>query len=137
MRKLWIVAIISVIAVLSGCSDGNEDANETESTEEQQAEETTAITFRNIDVKVDGLQYKLIGEAQSNEDVFYYTLEHGDAVLEEEEEMKLEDRRWTSFEITGELPGDLVDSEDAPVIVLYAKTEDGERVNPNYVPIDL
>lgn len=136
MKKIFTICFVLIMIILAGCaSEGEENSNV--ANENEQAEEEVAVTFRNLDMKVDGYTYKLTGEVQTTTDVFY-TVEQGETILQEEEQLELEGSYgWTSFEMKGELPESVGESEEPPVVVLYGKSETEEQINPNYIPIDL
>lgn len=137
MKKLLTVTLFMMLAVLTACGSSAEENEDAENNGQQQSEETVSVIFRHIDLKVEDHEYVLTGEVQSMTEV-YYTIEQEGEVLQEEERLELEDStEWTSFEISGELPESVDQSKEPPVIVLYGKNEQGEQINPNYIPIDL
>jgi len=135
MRYLLMVA---AAVVLVGCSGEDNEASEVDETAEQNVQESnTSVNFRNLDMTVEDDNFHLVGEVTTSENIFYYTIEQGDEVLQEETAVELEQGEWIDFEIDGSLPEDADDHSEPPIILLYGKDGNGETVNPNYVPIDL
>jgi len=138
MRFLVTAMIIAII--LTGCGNGDSENSEpTEQKQEQTTETNIAVSFRNIDLTVEDYKYQLTGQAQITDNVFYYTVEQGKNLLKEETEIKLDEavHGWSDFEIIGELPETVDGHSEPPIISLYGKDENGGKVNPNYIPIDI
>lgn len=138
MKKLYILFIVFIVSILGACG-GDSDQPEADGIEtNQQAEENAEVALNNIDVQTEGLSYDVTGDVQAKENVIYYVLEHEGDVIEEETEINIEETEgWGNFEISGELPEAVTDSEEPPTLILYGKNEEGEQVNSNFIPIDL
>lgn len=104
---------------------------------QKQSEEETFVVFRNLDIQTEKNSFVLTGEVNAMENVFYYSIEQGEETLVEEQPFEVDDSEWAAFEITEELPEQVLEGEDPPIINMYGKTTDNEIVNPNYIPIDV
>lgn len=135
----YFLIIVSFLFVI-GCSSNDESTTETEPEEikEQTVESNIAISFSEVDVRIEDKEVQVDGSARTDEDTFYYTIEQGDTVIVEETEVSLEDAEgdWKPFEFSDTFENYDEEDEEGPVIRLYLKDGD-EIVNPNYVPIDL
>src|SRR5699024_124907 len=101
-------------------------------------EETPAVNFRNLDMAVEDIIFMLTGEVKTNEQTLFYIVMQGEEKLIGEQAIEIaSDGEWTNIEIAEELPGEVRDGEDAPILTLYGKSTDGQQVNPNHIPIDI
>ncbi|MFC3040639.1 hypothetical protein ACFOGI_10310 [Virgibacillus xinjiangensis] len=134
-----ILILFAAVAFLVGCSGGDE----TEGTENQAAEQESspAVSLRNIDVLTTGGEIQLTAEAKTTEDEIYYKMEQGETLLVEETGFSPEEseQEWGEFQLNIEMPEELdpSDEAEAPIITIFAKDQQGELVNPNYIPVDM
>lgn len=134
MRFLFMI-IVAIMLV--GCSSGdNETPEVNEPNEQADTKSSISVNFRNIEVTMEDFQFHMLGEVNASEDSFYYIIEQGEEVLQEEKKIELDQEGWNDFEIDGELPENVVEQSEPPIILLYGKDKNGELVNPNYIPID-
>ncbi|WP_067730698.1 hypothetical protein [Oceanobacillus damuensis] len=136
MRYILVLAALLLVAACG--NDENNDRNATDS--DNALTENSAVMFQNIDVKVEGTEFLLTGEASSATGEIFYVIDQGDDVLMGEKSISLEGAEpgeWAAFEINETLPVAVEGTEDPPIITLYGKDENNEMVNPNYIPIDL
>ncbi|WP_156288843.1 hypothetical protein [Oceanobacillus salinisoli] len=128
--KYIILLLMSMILV--GCN--NEEAANGESNE---TEETSAsIEIRNVDVQVEELQVILMAEAKTSSNEIFYRLEQGEELLQEERQMSFNgEKEWNAFELEVTLPEEVSAEENPPIIVIYGKNENGDMINPNYIPV--
>jgi len=130
MRK----ALIIILALLFLAACGNDKANNNGENDSNQE----TISFRNIDIVLEGDDVLISGEMNSWDGNFYYHVLSGEKqIIEEEKVEKNQIHFWANFEIS--LSKEELQSltEDVPHIVLYGKDDSGEDIDPNYVPIDL
>ncbi|MFD2042710.1 hypothetical protein ACFSTA_00140 [Ornithinibacillus salinisoli] len=130
--KKFILILIAV--TLFGCSE-KADPDQAGNTSEDQAR----VKFQQMDVTVEDNVATLKGEANTVNQEFYYSVHIGESQIGEEEKVTLENgaNDWRDFTIQVELTDDMIKDEEIPVLHLYGKRENGEKVNPNYIPIDL
>src|SRR5690625_6411616 len=83
----YFLIIVSFLFVI-GCSSNDESTTETEpeETKEQTVESNIAISFSEVDVRIEDKEVQVDGSARTDEDTFYYTIEQGDTVIVEETE---------------------------------------------------
>lgn len=133
MRKILIL-LIGLGLLLAGC--GNTEDGETEQSGGDHTDQQ--LQLRNIDVKVEELDVQLDAEVNTLSDKIFYRVEQGDTVLQEESSIELtEDKEWKAFKIETTLAENVKEKEDAPIIVIYGKSENEEEINPNYIPVDI
>ena len=134
----YIVTILAAI-LLMGCGSDQEPDHQDEQTETGETEERASVSFKDIDVKVEGDHMYLTGDAKTSEDEIFYELTQGEDVLKEETSINLEEGHlnWSSFEIKTKLPKDVAANEETPIVMLYVKGNNDKVVNPNYVPVDV
>ncbi|MFC2949944.1 hypothetical protein [Virgibacillus sediminis] len=130
----YILIILAAAAVLAGCS-GTVDDKENETAEQG----NTAVSLRNIDVITTGNEIQLTAEASTAQEELFYKLEQGEETLIEESSFTPGEGEgeWRKFQLNIGMPDELDSSGKAPIITIYAKDEQGEPVNPNYIPVDM
>ncbi len=107
MRKWAFIAFAAI--VLTACSNADESVEEKETdnaqNQNEQAEDTTTVTFRKMDVTVEEDTIQLSGEAQTDANNIYFTFKQGDNVLVDDNQIELEknEQGWASFSIGLEL----------------------------------
>jgi len=129
-----------MIRLLAACADeGGQDAGNGDGAAGGEEEaESAVLVLNSVEVQTEGPAYEVTGEARAADNVFYYVVEHEENVIEEETEIHLEETvGWGTFEISGELPDSVTESEEPPTLTLYGKNEEGEEINSNFIPIDL
>lgn len=135
MRYIFIVASLFLII---GCSNTNEPEEIPDDTTNAVEKSDVSVSFSEIEVIVENKTLYVTGDARTELNSFYYTVEQGSESIIEETEVELEEKtgEWRAFEIKTGLAGIDPDDDEVPIIKLYIK--DGDRtINPNYVPIDL
>src|SRR5699024_2313862 len=138
----YLILIASAF-ILIGCSNDSGKQTETPDTgEEKEMTETkdqVAVSFRNVDIKIEDEQALIKGEAKSTNDTFYYQIQQGDTVLVEETEVTLDETHlgWGEFDMELDVTDEMDEHEESPIVVLYVKGNDDTMVNPNYFPIDM
>ncbi|RKQ32608.1 hypothetical protein [Oceanobacillus halophilus] len=125
MKKLLVVLLVSVL--LAGCN--SEQAN--------QPDNGVSLEIRNVDVLVDNDRTALTAEVKASAKKIFYRIEQGESDLLKEQQIDLESAEWAKIEIEEKLPDESLDKEDPPIIVIYGKDNNGQTVNPNYIPIDI
>lgn len=132
--KVRYLLAIMFLFLLAACGEEAAPAERNGDTQQE-----VSVSFRNLDIQVEDTSFVLTGEVNAKENIFYYAVKQGknELISEESIEVAKEGASWTGFEITGQLPEEAVESKDAPIIMLYGKTADGEEINPNYIPIDI
>ncbi|APC47487.1 hypothetical protein J5S49_17920 [Virgibacillus halodenitrificans] len=125
------IMLIIVISLLAGCSEKGSQVKEDEETE------GNAVSFRNIDVKVEGGNVRMTGEVNSDTSTFYYKLKQNEKTLVNEKNKKYVNMEWQKFTIEFKLPDNIAQDGEPPFLLLYGKNEAGEVINPNYFPLDL
>ncbi|GAB3060272.1 lipoprotein [Virgibacillus ainsalahensis] len=133
----YIIIVLTAAVVLAGCNSQGETDNGADTANE--AEESPSVSLRNIEVVVENDQIQVTAEANAAENEIYYTLEQGETLLVEEEIINLDGGHygWSDFQLEVELPEEVEKTEDAPIIKMYGKDDNGELINPNYIPVDL
>ncbi|PAV29224.1 hypothetical protein CIL05_12570 [Virgibacillus profundi] len=128
----YIILLLTAI-MLIGCAESQEPNTETET------QESATVNFRNIDVQIEANQINLAGEANTEEDEIFYTVDHGEQMIVEETNIQLDEgtHGWSSFELEITLPEKSADKIEAPIVTLYGKNKAGKVMNPNYIPVDL
>src|SRR5690625_7835868 len=88
MRYLILIASAFI---LIGCSNDSGKQTETPETAETkdmtETKDQVAVSFRNVDIKIENERALIEGEAKSTNDTFYYQIKQGDSVLVEETEV--------------------------------------------------
>ncbi|MFD2761744.1 hypothetical protein [Lentibacillus juripiscarius] len=141
MRKWAFIAFAAI--VLTACSNADESVEEKETdnaqNQNEQAEDTTTVTFRKMDVTVEEDTIQLSGEAQTDANNIYFTFKQGDNVLVDDNQIELEknEQGWASFSIGLELNEKIKNTEEVPIVILYGKNDSGEKMDKNHVPVDL
>lgn len=134
-RKISLWMMILIASFLTACS-GGDDVKESGS--ESGESEHEYVVFRLLDLQTEGTSFVLTGDVHAEDGKFYYTVDQGGENVIEEQSVELSSADgWNEFEISGELPEEVKDKQEAPIITMYAKTEDGERANPNFIPVDI
>ena len=131
---LRYIIILTAALMLAAC--GTEENSTTDSNQEN----TASVMFQNIDVKVDGDEFILSGEAITIGDEVFYVINQGEERLQEEKNIMIDSATagdWKVFEINEAIPETAKDSEDPLIVMLYGKDENNEKINPNYIPVDL
>lgn len=132
MKRIWTIAAAALI--LAGC--GSEEA-----ADDKGFEESGSVSLQNLDMQVDGLSFVMEGQARATESELFYEVTLAGETITEEQPVQLNGESnpagWTEFSIEGEIPGEAAEREEPPIIVLYGKNTAGERVNGNYIPVDI
>ncbi|WP_077297277.1 hypothetical protein [Virgibacillus pantothenticus] len=139
---MWKKKFIFILTagLLIGCS--GEEAKEASTREEDSSvkeQQTSAVSFRNVDMEVtDGIVI-LQGEAMATDTNVYYRLDHGGEPLNKEAKLSLKENasRWKAFTLEVALPKQTLTAEEPPVLALYGKTDKDEPINTNYFPVDV
>lgn len=127
------ILFLLLLFILAAC--GGETPTE-ESIEPE--EERPAVNFRNLDMEVEDIIFMLTGEVQTTEQTLFYIVMQGEETLLGEQAVEISsDDEWVSFEIADELSDEAREGEDSPILTLYGKSNDGQQINPNYIPIDI
>jgi len=138
----YLILIASAF-LLIGCSNDSGKQTETPETAETkdmtETKDQVAVSFRNVDIKIENERALIEGEAKSTNDTFYYQIKQGDSVLVEETEVTLDETNlgWGKFDMELDLTDDMAEHEESPIVMLYVKGKDDTMVNPNYFPIDM
>lgn len=126
MKQMLLFLLLVVLLV--GCS--NTDGSNSDS--------TNTIDIRNVDVQVEELTASLVADVKTSSDKIFYRVELGEEVLQNEERIQLNGHaEWKPFELGVTLPEKVMKVKDAPIFVIYGKSENGEEINPNYIPIEI
>lgn len=135
--KYWYIIIVLFI-MLTACGNRDEEVIEPVDPEQQEIQTTESVMFQEMDITTDGEQIHIIGQVKTSGNVFFYRIEQDNEVIQEEKKVELEaeTEAFQRFEIMTSLSSDILEQAEPPFIVMYGKDEDGEEVNPNYVPID-
>lgn len=139
--KRWYV-VIAVALLLAGCGNREEEVIEPadpEDSVETENQTTDAVMFQEIDVTAEGEQFHIIGQVKTSADVFFYRIEQGGEIIQEEESVKLEGEdpeAFQNFGIMETFSGDILEHEEPPIVIMYGKNEDNKEINANFVPID-
>ncbi|WP_121639324.1 hypothetical protein [Virgibacillus sp. Bac330] len=136
-KKVFLFLAISL--VLFGCSTKNEKAGTTAKDTSTREAQANGVRFENLDMEVNDGIAVLQGEVHANETNVFYQLEHEGESLSDETALPLEKKKgqWEKFMVEVELPEETLNAEEPPVIVIYGKNHDGEKINPNYFPVDV
>lgn len=140
MKK--IITFIFLVIVLAGCNHStnldNEGSGNDNLEDEENVKSNVSISFSEVEVIARDKSLYVSGEAKSNVDAFYYTLEQGDTVIIDETVVDLgdSDGEWRAFEIDNQSFEVEEESDESPYLKFYVKDND-TIINPNYVPIDL
>lgn len=138
--KRWYV-IIAAAVLLAGCGNREEviePAGPEESTETEN-QTTDTVMFQELDITAEGEQFHIIGQVKTSANVFFYRIEQGGEIIQEEESVELEEadpESFQNFEIMETFSDDILEQEDPPIVIMYGKNEDNNEINANYVPID-
>ncbi|SET14607.1 hypothetical protein SAMN05216389_10639 [Oceanobacillus limi] len=144
MKKLLL--FLTVAFTLLGCSADEEaeqeqggNAEQEQAVNEGDVKDTTSVQFQNVEVVVENNVAKITGEANTPDDAFYYMVLVGEKEIQEETEVPVDGEadEWVDFSIEVDISEDVSNSTEVPILQLYAKRENGDMVNPNYIPIDL
>ncbi|GGB39764.1 hypothetical protein F3157_07195 [Virgibacillus dakarensis] len=139
MKKLLLLA--SIIFLLAGCSgQDNPGQKENQNQDKPVADkEKVSVQLNNIDIKTPDGKIIVKGNANATNDEFFFTLKYGDTVVVEERKIELDTDKsgWGSFELAIDQPDDGKTAKQIPVFTFYSKNNEGEIVNPNYVPVDV
>lgn len=130
------ILLIFTLIFAAACSNGEETVDDNDPGKDGSP---GTIDLRNLDVEAEGLEVTATGEASAVSNEFYYRVEEEGEIIIEETHMSLEETQndWNEFEVTFDLTDKYSHKEAPPIIVLYGKNEEGEMVNPNYIPVDL
>jgi len=133
------IILIMMSILLSACGNADPDVEDTENENTSGQEETGSVVLQDVEVETEDLLVSVTGEAIADKGEFYYRVEEEGDVIVEETHVSLEDPddNWEEFDITLDLTDKYSGNEEPPVIVLYGKNDEGEMVNPNYIPIDV
>lgn len=137
--KKFLLVFASVLFILAGCSSNEEQQSVSVDNEAEAEEEQVTVNLRNIYISEENNHIKIEGEARATDDTFYYQVEQDDSLLIEETQISMDKTNlgWGEFEIDLEEEEKMRENEKPPFMVFYVKNEDGEKINVNYVPIDL
>ncbi|MYL42771.1 hypothetical protein [Virgibacillus salexigens] len=138
MKYFGFVIILACIMV--ACSNQeSEKSTQTENQQDETIQHTTAVSLRNVDVKVENGNAVINGEVQASNTNVYYILEYNNQTTIEEQEVELEnmDEKWQDFSIKMKLPEDSTSRDEPPIITFYGKNDQGDKVNANYIPVDM
>lgn len=124
--------------LLVGCGDDSTPTEENSEVDLPKVDETTTVVFRNLDLETEENEFHLVGEVNTETQVFYYLIEQDEEEIQAEEEYQVEESgAWEAFEITGEIPMENVEEGETPILMMYGKSKDGDILHPNYIPIDI
>ncbi|WP_249870136.1 hypothetical protein [Oceanobacillus saliphilus] len=140
MKYMMMIVVLLFMLAACGDNDRNNNSPAVDNNDNVGTENAASVMFQNIDVKVEGAEFLLTGEASTTTDQFFYVIDQGDDVLMEEKNIPLNEVApggWVKFEINEKLPVIIEGKEDTPIITLYGKDENNQMVNPNYIPIDI
>lgn len=134
--KIKLVLFILLFSILAAC--GAEESVNEETENDSVEEQLTSVSFRNLDMQIEKTSFVLKGEVKAENNIFYYQIDQGEEELLSEHsiELDLDENGWGNFEIEETISEAALDGEDSPIITMYGK-QDGEIVNPNYIPIDI
>lgn len=134
MKYFFIVASLILFV---GCSNDTEPEVEKEVANEP-VENLQPIRFGEIEVMTKNKIVYVTGVAETDADIFYFTLEQDGKVLIKETEAVLTNTEieWKGFELELELEEEQFTNEETPLLTFYGKSN-GEIVNPHYIPVDL
>lgn len=137
----YFILLMSIFTILTGCSNESNEDEEMEQTAEEQGEEVESIIrFGEVNVLVNDHRVLLSGEAETSEDVFYFTFEQGEEMLLEETKVRLDEEEiapgWRPFELELEIDDGVLDNDEVPYVQLYGKNN-GEIVDKHFVPVDV
>lgn len=127
MKRIMLLMLFAVLLV--GCSNTDELISNSDS--------PNTIDIRNVDVQVEDLTAKLVADVKTSSEEIFYRVELGEEVLQEEKPIQLNGQEWKPFEIEVTLPKKVMEADDAPIFVIYGKSENGKAMNPNYIPIEI
>ncbi|WP_010650038.1 hypothetical protein [Oceanobacillus massiliensis] len=132
----YIMMLASVL-ILAACGNGNSNTADSQHTVVE--ESNASVKFQNLDLKTEGNEFVLTGEASATEGAFFYVIDQEAERIVEEQRITLEADPgvWEDFEIKGTLPETVRGKEAPPMILLYGKDANDKTVNPNYIPIDI
>ncbi|MUK90145.1 hypothetical protein GMD78_17365 [Ornithinibacillus sp. L9] len=139
MNNRWIVLLIILVALV-GCGNQKQEDNSENQHEDNGVVEQSSVQFQNIDVTVENNIATMTGQAISSNGEFFYVVLIGEKEVSEETKVSIKDGidSWSDFSIELELTEEMLEAEeDVPVFQLYGKRENGDRINPNYIPIDV
>src|SRR5699024_11460890 len=103
-----------------------------------ETEDQTAASFRGIDALVKGGVIHLSGQAKVTDDEFFYMVQYGDKSIVEESQVTLDetDDGWGEFHVEESIKGVERKDDEEPIAILYAKNEEGKKVNGNQIQIN-
>lgn len=141
----YLMILLVTLLVLVGCGNkGKDDAHtmpkdsEKPKIEEQDESTTQELAeFKEIDVKIENDEVKMTGKANVSNDNLYYSVQQEDKEVYKEKKVVLDgSSTWVSFSVNISIK-EVPDQTGVIVIELYGKDKQGERINPNYIPVDL
>ncbi|WP_284139447.1 MULTISPECIES: hypothetical protein [unclassified Virgibacillus] len=138
----YIVFLLLAFSLIACSNSENPKNNEQESnikTASEAQEQEVAANFRNVEVRITGGKIEMVGEAKGKNIDFFYEMKQGKAVVKKESRIPFDtEEGWKKFTIQQDITEDMKENEDPVVIITaYGKTSSGEKVNPNYIPVDL
>lgn len=142
--KYFMPLCMSIILI--GCSPSTDSAeqhraNEDESVKEETSadDEEKSVSFQQLHFRMGIEDVTVTGSAAAPNDEIFYEVEQGDELIVEETKIPLEDKgeELDDFEVKFDLTEDMEKSDEALVTIFYAKNEQGEKINENFLPINM
>src|SRR5690625_6723320 len=123
--------ILSASAFLQiGCSNDSGKQTETPETAETkdmtETKDQVAVSFRNVDIKIENERALIEGEAKSTNDTFDYQIKQGESVLVEETEVTSDESNhgWGKCDMELDRSDDTAEHEESPTVMLYVTGTD-------------
>ncbi|GAA0447522.1 MAG: hypothetical protein ACQEWU_17295 [Bacillota bacterium] len=134
-------SVILILLFLMGCGDQAETGDDSSNHSSMNKETTanTAVSFRNIDIKVEDGKAIMEGEVNARNTEVFYILEHQnqEIISEKQANTKQQSVAWMDFTLEVSLPEEVMTGKEPPILILYGKNEQDERINANYFPVDI
>lgn len=144
----YVLSFLLILTIV-GCSQPNEenpdkqmesDTSTQEDAESNVKENNISASFNKLHFRLGIDDVKITGQAKSTNDEVFYRVEQGEELLVKETKMPLDDLDkddWAEIDFTFELTDDMEESDEELFVVFYAKDEDDEEINPNYLAVNL
>lgn len=137
-----------IALTIAGCGSVNEgdDVNQSEAksstvseSEPSDANNNISASFQNLHFRLGVDDVEVTGKAKSTNDEIYYRVEQGEDSIVEETEIKLDKPEdvWDEIDFTFDFTPEMEENEDELFVIIYAKGENEEEINPNYLAVDL